>query len=84
MDLERQAAQALKDNQVDRTPCANKQACLDKIADDEADAMTVGDPFVMGEATIMSHTAIRFHDRELGKQVRVHTMRGFNIQSRKP
>lgn len=83
MNVEQQAAQALKDNQVDRTPCANKQACLDKIANDEADAMAVGDPFVMGEVAVMSHTAIRFHDRELGKQVRVHTMRGFHIQPRK-
>ena len=83
MDLERQAAAAMEANQVERTPCANKQACLDKIADDEADAMAVGDPFVMGEVAIMAHTAIRFHDRDLGAKVRAYTMRGFHIQARK-
>jgi len=80
MNIEQQAAQAMEAGEIDRTPCGSKQQVLDKIADDEADAMTVGNPVVIGETMIASHTAIRFHDRELGAKVRTLTMRGFNIQ----
>lgn len=81
-DLEQRAQEAMEKGEATQTRQPSKQAVLDLIKDDKADALSVsraefwiedpGSPF-------LTHYAVRFNDRKLGEEVRAHTMRGFNL-----
>lgn len=79
MTLEERAARALRAGKVTKTACSSKAAVLKKIKDDDADAMSVGEPFKLEDTVLVSHYAIRFNDRKLGQAVRLITMEGFGI-----
>lgn len=81
MHIEQLANRAMGQGDVTRTPCPSKQAVLDLIKKDEADTLSVTqEAFQVGEfKPNFRHFAIRFNDRELGEQVRQHTMRGFGL-----
>jgi len=80
--LEERAKAAFAKGECDRESCPSKEAVLSRIEDGRADAMSAGPVLTIGDLTLMTHTAIHFHDRELGEAVRKVTLEGFGLRAR--
>lgn len=80
MTVQERAVAALDAGEATKTACPSKQAVLKKIKDGDADAMSVGAPFMLEDSVVVSHYAVRFKDRQLGESVRQLTMEGFGLK----
>lgn len=83
LSLETRAGVAMEKNECDKEHCGSKVEVMRRIEEGQADAMSVSNDLIIGEHTLKSHYAVRFHDRALGEAVRQHTMKGFGIKKRK-
>jgi hypothetical protein len=79
LSLEARAARALKKKQCARELCASKAEVLERIRTGRCDALSVQEGLRLETKVLMSHYAVRFHDRELGEAVRAVSARGFGI-----
>jgi ABC-type amino acid transport substrate-binding protein len=77
-ELETRASQAVEDGTVDKVAVSSKEEVLQMVVDGKADVMSVNRVVLLG-MNMLSHYAVRFHDRELGEAVRALFMKGFGL-----
>lgn len=77
-ELEARANQAVEDGAVDKVAASSKEEVIQMVVDDKADVMSVNRVMLFG-MSMLSHYAVRFHDRELGEAVRALFMKGFDL-----
>jgi len=77
-ELEARAHQAVENGAVDKVAVSSKEEVLQMVVDGKADVMSVNRVILFG-MNMLSHHAVRFHDRELGEAVRALFMKGFGV-----